>query len=170
MDYLQQLMIQNHKRLNTFFMTLCVDLIGTFIEKDPNQSIEYIYLLKQNKQFFHQNYILVKNSNSLQICRCANSFGKECICDHTLYKIRPYVKEFMNSTRLYYETICFSELTDTQTLMIIHHLDSLLTKPPRWNLRRGNLPMRLARYTRINYFQLRICDKKLYLQVDDLNT
>ena len=110
--------------------TICVQLVGTFVTRHENQNSEFIKQLQQDKDNFSRNYILVQNEKIWRSYNCCQySQTINCMCNKTLFKIAPYVKEFMNSTRIYFELICLSDLSQFQTLQIVNHLEKFLYKP-----------------------------------------
>ena len=123
-EYYQRLYYQEVDHYE--YSTLCIDIINTLVSKDANQSTEHLKELKQyHKDLFSHKYIVVKhlpNQKGINCCRM-NDVGEECLCNSTLYMIKPYTFDFMRSTISFFEIICFSEQNQYETNQIITHLE-----------------------------------------------
>ena len=124
--------------------TVCIQLLNTLVKKAEIQNIDYIKQLKTDPKSYKENYILVKNHEPTLSNICCDKRGtSDCFHDQTLYEIKPFAIELMNSTRLMYEFICFSELERYPSNQIINHLEDLMLKNPNKQVKYLNsYPMR----------------------------
>ena len=52
----------------------------------------------------------------------------DCNCNKTLYKIKPYSLQFLNSISNFFEIIAFSRIPEFEAKQIIRHLETLWNK------------------------------------------
>ena len=81
-----------------------------------------------NREKFDEQFIVMRTSQySISCCRRL-ILGSFCFCGKVVYRIKPYVKKFMMATRVFFETICYSELPLDETSQVVKHLENQMYK------------------------------------------
>ena len=63
-----------------------------------------------------------------QCCKLGQK-GKLCLCERTIYLVRPYVYELLRGLQPFFEIIGYSSMKDFILKQIIDHIENVLNKP-----------------------------------------
>jgi hypothetical protein len=99
--------------------TLCIDIINSFITELDGISTQEI-IKKMQEEEFKKNYILIKPKYRNYACNCLQ---EQCICGAQLFKIKPYVVNFMRSSRAFFEIISISNLDEFKTKQLVQQFE-----------------------------------------------
>ena len=94
---------------------MCIDLMGTLVTREE---------IDDKKCLKSEDYILFQNTQARnEVCCRKKRLKIACYCNKTLYRIKPYAREFLESTKQFFEMICYSDLSSGETELILKHLE-----------------------------------------------
>ena len=84
-------------------------MLHSVLKKIPLNENEDLEKLMADRQYFKKNYILVETS-CIDFCCDRRSRRELCICNKSLYQIRPFFHELVLATQSFYELIIILKL------------------------------------------------------------